>query len=156
MSRLLLFCGSAVELHVLWTSSGLIRSVRLEAGMVDEFEESARAAEAGASSCPAAPSRCPLDLPGEGGRRHAGSHRRRRSRRRCVSADVADDDNRITLSRDLLGMTHSGEILPALIDSYGDNSDGWTEDLEDLHPSWNATMLEYVPATTARTGIRRR
>ena len=83
MSRLLLFRESAVELHVIRPTSGLIRSVRLEAEMVDEFKGPARAAEATASCCsaaPSVPSRCTLDRPGEGGRRHAGSRRKRRIR----------------------------------------------------------------------------
>ena len=73
----------------------------------------------------------------------------------AVSTDVADDDNTITLSNTVLGMTHSGANLLALIDWCDDNPNGWTHDLEDLHPSRNVTMLGDVLVTTARTEIRR-
>lgn len=73
----------------------------------------------------------------------------------AISTDVADDDNTITLSNTVLGMTHSGANLLALIDWYDDNPNGWTDDLEDLHPRRNVTMLGDVLVTTARTEIRR-
>ncbi len=73
----------------------------------------------------------------------------------AISTDVADDDNTITLSNTVLGMTHSGANLLALIDWCYDNPNGWTDDLEDLHPRRNVTMLGDVLVATARTEIRR-
>ena len=73
----------------------------------------------------------------------------------AISTDVADDENTITLSNTALGMTHSGNNLMALIDWYDDNPNGWTDDLEDLHPARNVTELGDLLVATARTEIRR-
>lgn len=61
-----------------------------------------------------------------------------------AGSDVLDEENAITLSNSALGMICPRANLPALIDSYGDNSDGWTDDLEDLHPSWNVIMRGHL------------
>ena len=73
----------------------------------------------------------------------------------AISTDLADDENTITLSNTVLGMTHSGDNLVALIDWYGDNPNGWTDDLEDLHPARNVTEIGDLLVATARTEIRR-
>ncbi|MDE0124643.1 MAG: hypothetical protein OXN97_08715 [Bryobacterales bacterium] len=73
----------------------------------------------------------------------------------AISTNVADDENTITLSNTVLGMTHSGANLLALIDWYDDNPNGWIDDLEDLHPDRNVTELGDVLVATARTEIRR-
>ncbi|MDE0629240.1 MAG: hypothetical protein OXH99_22825 [Bryobacterales bacterium] len=73
----------------------------------------------------------------------------------AISTAVGDDENTITLSNTVLGMTHSGDDLLALIDWYDDNPNGWTDDLEDLHPARNGTELGDVLVATARTEIRR-
>ncbi|MDE0125765.1 MAG: hypothetical protein OXN97_14420 [Bryobacterales bacterium] len=72
-----------------------------------------------------------------------------------ILTDAGDDENTNTLSNNVLGMTHSGDLLMDLIDWYDDNPNGWTDDLDDLHPSRNVAMLGDVLITTARTENRR-